>query len=633
MEKLTELLQVVGSGFGELFQGLMGFFTTGNGLSDMYTAAARWVFILLAAFILLKSIFSLLNSVSPAEVWAYLHLEGGKRKNIPITHWENAIGRAGNCDIRVDHMSVSRNHGTLNRDAEGKWSYMDLGSRNGAKVNGRKVREYEPVEVKAGDEMMLGAVRCELFPVSMEERMNNVQIRKEDTKLLSPWSSFIALTIFQIMTVIQLKFGMGERYTENITIAFAGLTVLMWTYFFVLRSMNRKGFEIETIAFFLSTLSLAVMATALPKQIFTQFLAIVLGVIGFFLICTYLRDLDRVKNTKMFLYLAAAALLVFNLLFATTKNGASNWVIIGPFSIQPSEIVKIAYVCVGAATMNELFRRMDSLIFTGFSAFCFACLALMGDFGTAIIFFVTFLIISFLRSGDFTKLILVLGVAFVAGLMVLRFKSHVAARFDTWGHIWELMDGAGYQQTRMLTAASSGGFVGLGAGEGWLGKSVYASWADLVFGVLTEEWGLIIAILCVLSIITLAVFAFRQIWAGRSTFYTIAACAATSIFLTQTILNVLGSLDIIPFTGVTFPFLSAGGSSMIASWGLLAFLKGADTRQDASIAVKNDTHRFSDSIRDDEPKRQEAAPPKHGPEAAKKAAASAADENKGGGSR
>jgi cell division protein FtsW (lipid II flippase) len=200
---------------------------------------------------------------------------------------------------------------------------------------------------------------------------------------------------------------------------------------------------------------------------------------------------------------------------------------------------------------------------------------------------VTFLVISFLREGDFTKMIVILGVAFVAGLMVLRFKDHVAARFATWGHIWELADSSGYQQTRMLTAASSGGLVGVGAGEGWFGNSVFAAQTDFVFGLITEEWGLIIAVLSVLAIITMAVFAYRSIWAGRSTFYTIAACAAASIFLFQTILNVLGSCDLIPLTGVTFPFLSAGGSSMISAWGLLAFLKGADTRQDASIAVKN----------------------------------------------
>ena len=139
----------------------------------------------------------------------------------------------------------------------------------------------------------------------------------------------------------------------------------------------------------------------------------------------------------------------------------------------------------------------------------------------------------------------------------------------------------------MLTAASSGGLVGLGAGEGWFGKEVIASQTDFVFGLVTEEWGLIIAVLSVLAIITMAVFAYRSIWAGRSTYYTIAACAAATIFLFQTILNVMGSCDLIPITGVTFPFLSVGGSSMVATWGLLAFLKGADTRQDASIAVKS----------------------------------------------
>ena len=596
MEILENLVISVGEVVSGIADTLVDFINAGYDPYMFYTAAARWVFIFLAAFILLKAIFSLLNSMSPAEVWAYLHVEGAKRQNIPITHWENAIGRAGNCDIRIDDPSVSRNHGTLNRNDRGEWEYMDLGSTNGATIrnsgNATNAKEtdtepFKPMPVKAGDVITLGAIPCTLYPVSIEERRNNIQIRKEDTQLLSPWSSFIALTIFQMMTMVQLILGMGERYEQSITIAFTGMTVLMWTYFFLLRTMHRKGFEMETIAFFLSTLSLAVVATAIPGKILTQFIAIVLGVIIFFAICTYIRDLDRVRDTKNYVYAAAVLLLLFNLAFSVTKFGASNWVSIGGFSLQPSEIIKIAFVGLGAATMNELFRRMNSLIFTVFSVFCFGCLAIMGDFGTAIIFFVTFLVISFLREGDFTKLILVLGVAFVAGLMVLRFKSYVAARFETWGHIWEFADTTGYQQTRMLTAASSGGFVGLGAGKGWFGKTVSASQTDFVFGLVTEEWGLIIAVLSVLSIITLAVFAYRYIWAGRSTYYTIAACAAASIFLFQTILNVLGSCDLIPLTGVTFPFLSAGGSSMIAAWGLLAFLKGADTRQDASIAVKN----------------------------------------------
>ena len=354
-----------------------------------------------------------------------------------------------------------------------------------------------------------------------------------------------------------------------------------------MRMLKRKSFEMETIAFFLSTLSLAVTASKFPHSVLKQFIAIVFGVLLFVGMCTVLRNLDRSKAIKKYLYAGAAAMLIFNLLLGTTKFGAANWVSIGGLSVQPSEIVKLAFIWVGAASLDELMEKRNSLIFMLFSGFCFICLALMGDFGTALIFFVSFLVISFLRSGDFTKLILIVGVAFVGGLMVLKFKAYVAARFSAWGHVWEFADEMGYQQTRTMSAASSGGLIGVGAGDGWL-KTIPASETDLVFGFITEEWGLIIAVLAILAIVTLSLFAIRSIWSGRSTFYTIAACSAMSLFIFQTMLNVFGSVDLFPLTGVTFPFLSNGGTSMVASWGLLAFLKASDTRANASIAVSSE---------------------------------------------
>ena len=129
--------------------------------------------------------------------------------------------------------------------------------------------------------------------------------------------------------------------------------------------------------------------------------------------------------------------------------------------------------------------------------------------------------------------------------------------------------------------------------RGWLHR-VPAADTDLVFGMLCEEWGLIIAVLAVLCIAALAVFAVRSCRAGRSSFYTIAACAATSLLVFQTTLNVLGSVDILPLTGVTFPFVSNGGSSMLSAWTLLAFLKAADTRSNASFAIRpQDRHSSS----------------------------------------
>ena len=569
---------------GDMFNGITSLEESG-GSAHAYTALARWVFIVLAIFILVKAIISLLKSKNPSEVWAYFNING--EKNYPITHWENVIGRSKSSDLVVDDLTVSRNQGTLTRDKEGRWKFTDLGSKNGTEINGERMRRSSSQYVKIGDEIKMGESICTLFPISLEEKRNNRILRNEDTILLSPWPSLIALTIFQLMTVMQLKISLDTDYSQRITVAFAGLTILMWVYVIVLRSFKRKGFEMETIAFFLSTLSLAVTASKYPTGVLKQFIAIVAGVILFVGMCTVLRDLDRTKKLRRFMYIAAAVLLVFNLIFGRTLFGAANWVVIGGVSFQPSELVKLAYIWAGAASLDELMEKRNSLIFTLFSGFCFICLALMGDFGTALIFFVTFVVISFLRSGDFTKLILIVGVAFAGGLMVLKFKSYIAYRFKAWGHVWEFADDAGFQQTRTMSASASGGLVGVGAGGGWL-KNIPASETDLVFGFLTEEWGLIIAVLAVLSIITLTIFAVRSIWAGRSSYYTIAACSAMSLFIFQTMLNVFGSVDLLPLTGVTFPFVSNGGTSMLASWGLLAFLKAADTRQNASIAVTDD---------------------------------------------
>ena len=90
----------------------------------------------------------------------------------------------------------------------------------------------------------------------------------------------------------------------------------------------------------------------------------------------------------------------------------------------------------------------------------------------------------------------------------------------------------------------------------------------------------------VVCIAVFAIFALRTAKVARSSFYIIGACTAAGVLIIQTILNCLGTLDILPFTGVTFPFLSNGGTSMMGAWGLLAFVKAADTRQNASFAVR-----------------------------------------------
>ena len=575
-------------------QALAGFFDSNPTLATYYTTAARWIFVGLAVFILAKSIFSLIARKNPSEIWAYLRLPDGRVS--PLTHWENVIGRARSSDIVIDIMTVSRNHGTLIRDQYGQWRYNDLGSKGGSQINGHAVYQSTPVEM--GDTISLGGADCILVPPSLKEKQENIKNRLRSSKNRLAWSPIIAITIFQVMTCMQLISAEGPKLPLSVLISFVLLTITMWAYCIFLRIMSNRAFEMEAIAFFLCTLSMAVVATSAPDAVFKQYIAIVIGIIIYTIMCFYIRNLDRGVKIRTLLMVLSAGLLLFNVVFGHSINGANNWVSIGGYMLQPSEVVKIAFIFIGSATLDELYEKKNLTMFMLFSVFCLGCLALMNDFGTALIFFVTFLIISFLRSGEFTKLILILGVCTVGGLLAMRFISHIAKRFATWGHVWDFPNDGGFQQVRALSAGASGGMAGVGAGNGWL-KSVFASNTDIVFCYIQEEWGLIIAILTVVAIIALGIYAVRSITAGRSTFYTIAACSATSLLIFQTMLNVLGTVDILPFTGVTLPFVSNGGTSMISSWGLLSFLKAADTRQGASIAVKDESQNSNEMFIED----------------------------------
>jgi cell division protein FtsW (lipid II flippase) len=565
-----------------IMEALSSIFQSFPRLALYYTTVVRFVFVVLAVFIVGRAVISLLRAKTPPEIWGYLSLPGSHF--VPILHWENVVGRDKSVDLHVDLMTVSRNHGTLVRNSRGDWYYSDLDSKSGSKVNGKTVNG--PTLVRMGDTLTIGGVDCTLMPPSLAEKQRNVMMREKHSTRFTPWASLIALSIFQLLTCIQLIAAKGAELPFMVILAFLLFGASMWIYCSLLRSQGQVCFEMETIFFSLCTLNLAIVATSDAAGITTELLAIFLGMGLFIIMCWYLRDLRRSLAVRRILVIGSIILLLINIVFGSASFGAVNWVSIGSYMLQPSELVKIAFIFIGSATLDELYEKKNLTLFVGFSIFCLGALAVMNDFGTAAIFFVTFLIISYLRSGQFGALVLVGGVSAAGALLMIRLIPHVTQRFSSGLHAWDFPDAGGFQQVRGMSAAASGGCFGLGAGNGWF-HSIFAADTDLVFPLISEEWGLFIALLAVFSLVALGLFAVRSINFGRSTFFTIAACAATSLIIFQSCMNVLGSLDIFPFTGVTLPFLSNGGTSMLTSWGLLAFLKAADTRQNASLAVKS----------------------------------------------
>ena len=548
--------------------------------SNVYIALLRLLAPVLMGVILWRAGKPLLSFRKEPEIWALLRLSDGT--SLPVTHWENIIGSHPKSDLVIPLGTISRNHAVLTRYDDGSWTISDAESKNGVKVNGRPV----PIcAIEPEDEIDLGGLTMHLEPISAELEQHIIRSRTKASTGLYSLTNVLLLTLLQGLCCLAFLLNGNPDHAGEILLGFGGICAAQWLVFLFYACIRRSAFEVETIAFFLCTMGMNVIAATVPGEAVKQLIALGLGLALFFFVGWSLRDLDRAKAVRYCATLAGIGFLVITLLFGKEIYGAKNWLVIGGFSIQPSELSKLCFVFVGASTMDRIMKKRNLIGFIAYSVILCGLLALMNDFGTALIFFVAFLAIAYMRSGSIGTIALAITSLGFAGVIALKIAPHALRRFSAWGHIWEDPLGRGYQQTRCLMCMASGGFLGLGAGNGWM-KKLFASDTDVVFATVTEEWGLIAAMLMVTAILVLAVFCLRSAVMGRSSFYTIGACTAVSILLAQTILNVLGTVDLLPFTGVTFPFVSNGGSAMISAWGMMAFIKAADTRQDASFAIR-----------------------------------------------
>ena len=545
-----------------------------------YLGFLRYVAPVLTVVLLVRCFLPLLTFKRQPEIWAWLRTADNRR--IPVTHWENVIGRSKNSDIRVNSKAVSRNHAVLTRYDDGSWTITDTDSRNGTFVNGQKV-DICPLE--AGDVIRIGKTDLEIVPISAEQEAKQAKIRR---KAGDGWQSIInliLLSVLQLLTCGAFLMGGDPEATAQYLKGFGIILLTQWLLLGFYAAIHRASFEVETIAFFLSTMGMAAICTVRPSEADKQAIAMVLGVLIFLVLGWSLRDLERAKRIRYLAVIAGVGFLVITLVFGREYYGAKNWLVIGGTSLQPSELSKVCFVYAGASTMDRILNKRNMILFIAYSIVICGLLALMNDFGTALIFFCAFLVIAYMRSGSVGTVGLAITALGYAGVLAIDIAPHALRRFSAWRHVWDDPLGLGYQQTRALKAVASGGIFGQGGGQGSL-KHVFAADSDIAFATISEEWGLIMAVMMVLCIVALVLFTFRSTRVARSTFYTIGSCTAASILTIQVILNVLGTVDVLPLTGVTFPFLSNGGTSMIGAWGLLAFVKAADTRQNASFAVR-----------------------------------------------
>ena len=530
-----------------------------------FTDCMLYLLAALAVWILLRCARSLLGRRTVPEPLAALELSGKERRELLAQ--ECLIGRSSSSDAVLDNPSVRRTHALLRRENGGTWVLRDL-SGGETFVGNRKV-EGEAL-LKNGDRIRFGSVSARL----------NTSVRSgksgdKPRRTARGSATLLLLTLFEFCLLLQHIRAALPEHRPGILTAFAALAAAGWGLYFYARRNGAGSFEPETAALLLTAVGFSVAASSRPEAMLRHTALFLAGAAAYLLLGRWLREEERAMKLRAAAGGLALALLGITLLTGESVWGAKNWLSLAGNTLQPSEFAKIAYVCAGTVGLEGMLYTKQVLPFTVYSAAVVGTLALMGDFGTALVFFAAYLVIAAIRTGSAALISLSAASAGGAATLVLRLRPYVAARFLSLGRAWQDPLGAGYQQVRAMSALASGGLFGRGAGRGWL-SGVVAADTDLVFGLVCEELGLITGVCCLMCLLLLAVYARSNIGTGRSGGYAVAAAGAVTMFMVQAGLNVFGSMDMIPFTGVTFPFVSRGGSSLIACWGLLAVVKAAD---------------------------------------------------------
>ena len=502
-------------------------------------------------------------------------------EGLPLYDREVSIGRNKKCDIVLPFETISRLHAVIAYRNKG-FVIFDTFSKSGVTVNGEKINGKS--HIYDGDTVGMGGLEYTL----REAKYKYIKDRSGSAGRASYGVILILLAVFNLCSMFINLFPNGA-FNGQILLVYLCFIALQWLYFvFASFVMRINNFELEMIGFMFASVGLAIVGSMYPETVMKQFFAVVLGVIAYCALLMLMRFVSVVKALRWTVAFCAIGLLAVTLAIAEPTNGALSWLSLGGISIQPSELVKVAFIFAGAVTLEKLQSIRHLTMYIVFAAICVGELFLMYDFGAALIFFFTFIVIAFMRSGDVRTLVLICIVAALGAGIILVFKPYVASRFSTYLHVWEYMNEGGFQQTRTLIYTASGGLFGLGLGKGQL-RNIFAAAEDLVFGVVCEEFGMIMGFLIPLTYCVIAVWAVINSGKAKSTVYSIVGVAASAMMLFQTMLNVFGITDILPLTGVTLPFVSKGGSSIISCFCLLAFIKVIDNRTYASF--KPDTRR------------------------------------------
>jgi len=332
------------------------------------------------------------------------------------------------------------------------------------------------------------------------------------------------------------------------------------------------------ICFFLASVGLVMLSRLDMDTAVRQLIWLAVSIILMYIVVVIIKRAHDFGRLNYLMMAGALGLLAFAYLFAHTKGGARNWVSLGPISFQPSEFAKVLFIIVSAYFFSVFRGKWMTIGYVAFAGLSVIILVMSNDLGAALLFAGTFLIMFFAGTGRKLLTLAGLGVAGAGAVASYYMFPHVRTRVEIWQNPWMYHRTQGYQIVQGLMAIAAGGMFGAGLGLGYP-ESVPVNTSDFIFAVICEEFGIVFGIITILMYLVFIIRGMIIAMNAGTRFDALLVFGATCMLSLQSFIIIGGVIKMIPLTGITLPFISAGGSSMVACMALVGIIEG--------VAVKN----------------------------------------------
>lgn len=383
---------------------------------------------------------------------------------------------------------------------------------------------------------------------------------------------------------LMLLFSQNIEEPDMFTLV-SGLALVLIIYVsnFILVRVSPGDHYIFLIVTMLISLGIIMIYRINPSLGAKQVVWVSMGIVAFFASYLTVKNISGWDEWIRFYGIASLILFIITLIFGSTIGGARNWIKISRFSFQPAEIIKLLFIFfIASYYNNEDKYNLDKkggykiliavYIFIGF-------LFLQKDLGTALVFYLIFLVIQYVYEENRRLILYNIILAAVGAISSYFIFDHVKIRVETWLNPWQFIDNKGYQITQSLFAIANGGFFGTGVGLGHP-DFIPAVHTDFIFSAICEEMGIFTGIAVMMLFLILVYRGFKIAFSQENKFFKIVAFGISSLFGFQAFIIFGGVMKMIPLTGITLPFISYGGSSMIASFIGLGILQVASEELD-----------------------------------------------------